>query len=191
MKQTNIKVLLLLLLLICYQCKASIMRQTKEVHTHMHPSPSEDEKFSRVKRQENSEEDFHNEYESTSDFWRTEAQIKLRKQLLKKRNKNVAKNVIMFIGDGMSISTITAARIYFGQKLGYRGEESVLSFEEFPYVGLSKVNKNKSGAVITQLTVTFLSFFVRLTATTSKQLTVPALQPLILLVSKQTTPRSE
>ena len=29
-----------------------------------------------------------------------------------------AKNVILFIGDGMGISTITAARIYEGQKRG-------------------------------------------------------------------------
>ena len=29
-----------------------------------------------------------------------------------------AKNVILFIGDGMGISTITAARIYAGQKRG-------------------------------------------------------------------------
>ena len=37
-----------------------------------------------------------------------------------------AKNVILFIGDGMGISTITAARIYAGQKLGQTGEEYVL-----------------------------------------------------------------
>ncbi len=33
-----------------------------------------------------------------------------------------AKNVILFIGDGMGISTITAARIYAGQKLGQRAK---------------------------------------------------------------------
>lgn len=40
----------------------------------------------------------------------------------------------------MSIPTITAARIYSGQLRGRRGEESKLSFEQFPYMGLSKVN---------------------------------------------------
>lgn len=49
-----------------------------------------------------------------------------------------AKNVILFIGDGMGISTITAARIYAGQKRGETGEENVLSFEEFENVALVK-----------------------------------------------------
>lgn len=49
-----------------------------------------------------------------------------------------AKNVILFIGDGMGISTITAARIYAGQKLGKQGEEHVLPFENFDNVALVK-----------------------------------------------------
>lgn len=49
-----------------------------------------------------------------------------------------AKNVILFIGDGMGISTITAARIYDGQKRGETGEENQLSFERFPNVALVK-----------------------------------------------------
>lgn len=38
----------------------------------------------------------------------------------------------------MSIPTITAARIYLGQKQGRTGEEAKLFFEDFPSVGLSK-----------------------------------------------------
>lgn len=49
-----------------------------------------------------------------------------------------AKNVILFIGDGMGISTITAARIYEAQKRGETGEENQLSFEKFPNVALVK-----------------------------------------------------
>ncbi len=52
--------------------------------------------------------------------------------------KTVAKNVILFVGDGMGISTITAARILEGQQRGESGEENQLSFEKFPYVALSK-----------------------------------------------------
>jgi len=52
--------------------------------------------------------------------------------------KNHAKNVILFVGDGMGISTITAARILEGQQRGESGEENQLSFEKFPYVALSK-----------------------------------------------------
>lgn len=137
---------ILLLLSICYQCRASVVRESHEFHTHMHPSPSDGDKRSRVKREDTSEEEeFHNDgYESTSEFWRSEAQKKLREQLRKKVNRNIAKNVILFLGDGMSLSTITAARIYFGQKLGYSGEESILSFEEFPHIGFSKVRSFNS-----------------------------------------------
>ncbi len=49
-----------------------------------------------------------------------------------------AKNVILFIGDGMGVSTVTAARIYAGQKNGQSGEEYVLPFEKFDNVALVK-----------------------------------------------------
>ncbi|MEP6602280.1 MAG: alkaline phosphatase [Nitrospirota bacterium] len=49
-----------------------------------------------------------------------------------------AKNVILFVGDGMGVSTVTAARILEGQQRGESGEENLLSFERLPYVALSK-----------------------------------------------------
>lgn len=49
-----------------------------------------------------------------------------------------AKNIILFVGDGMGISTVTAARILDGQRKGHSGEENQLSFGQFPFSGLSK-----------------------------------------------------
>lgn len=49
-----------------------------------------------------------------------------------------AKNVILFVGDGMGISTVTAARILEGQQLGKMGEEHNLSFDKFPFSGFAK-----------------------------------------------------
>lgn len=49
-----------------------------------------------------------------------------------------AKNIIVFLGDGMGISTLTAARILQGQLKGQSGEENYLSFEQFPFSGLAK-----------------------------------------------------
>lgn len=49
-----------------------------------------------------------------------------------------AKNVILFIGDGMGVSTVTAARIYEGQQRGQTGEENLLSFERFPQTAMVK-----------------------------------------------------
>ena len=48
------------------------------------------------------------------------------------------RNVILFVGDGMGVSTVTAARIFDGQQRGEPGEENYLSFEEFPHVALVK-----------------------------------------------------
>ena len=58
-----------------------------------------------------------------------------------------AKNVVLFIGDGMGVSTVTAARIFDGQQLGLQGEEHALSFERFPNVALVKTyNTNQQTA---------------------------------------------
>ncbi|MEX2205920.1 MAG: alkaline phosphatase [Myxococcota bacterium] len=49
-----------------------------------------------------------------------------------------AKNVILFIGDGMGIATVTAARIREGQLRGETGEENLLAFERLPFTAFSK-----------------------------------------------------
>ena len=75
--------------------------------------------------------------ESPQQWYRDGAQaVKQAKHLHK--NKHRAKNVILFVGDGMGISTATAARILEGQLRGENGEENRLSFEMLPYVALSK-----------------------------------------------------
>ncbi|MDA7826417.1 alkaline phosphatase [Porticoccaceae bacterium] len=52
--------------------------------------------------------------------------------------EGAAKNIILFIGDGMSLTTVTASRILEGQQRGLLGEENNLSFDNFPFSGLSK-----------------------------------------------------
>lgn len=49
-----------------------------------------------------------------------------------------AKNIILFVGDGMGVSTVTAARILEGQMKGMTGEENALFFEKFANLALSK-----------------------------------------------------
>lgn len=58
-----------------------------------------------------------------------------------------ARNVILFVGDGMGISTVTAARIFDGQSRGLDGEAHSLSFEGFPRLALVKTyNSNQQVA---------------------------------------------
>ena len=49
-----------------------------------------------------------------------------------------AKNVILFVGDGMSLPTVTAARILDGQRKGLPGEGNLLAWEHFPATALSR-----------------------------------------------------
>lgn len=55
-----------------------------------------------------------------------------------------AKNVILFVGDGMSLTTVAAARILDGQRKGAPGEESMLGWETFPHTALSKTYNTDS-----------------------------------------------
>ncbi len=78
------------------------------------------------------------------DAWYKDGQARLQEQLGRIPNNKAAKNVIIFIGDGLSLATVTAARIREGQLKGQTGEENALSFEHFPYSGLSKTYNTDS-----------------------------------------------
>jgi alkaline phosphatase len=75
--------------------------------------------------------------ESVQD-WYEAGQRFIRDAEQQKSRVSKAKNIILFVGDGMGISTLTAARILEGQLNGRTGEENRLSFEDFPYAALSK-----------------------------------------------------
>ncbi|MAL32017.1 MAG: alkaline phosphatase, partial [Marinobacter sp.] len=69
--------------------------------------------------------------------WFSGAEAQLQ-QKLSLKSSDKAKNVILFVGDGMGVSTLTAARILEGQRQGRPGEENLLSFESFPFSALVK-----------------------------------------------------
>jgi len=83
------------------------------------------------------------------DFWHTSGREEIEAALNIVQNRKLAKNIILFIGDGMSLSTVTAARIYKGQQqekenqnqnggmAEFDGNSAKLSWESFPHVGLS------------------------------------------------------
>ncbi|MCO1332894.1 alkaline phosphatase [Microbulbifer sp. OS29] len=75
-----------------------------------------------------------------SSSWFQEAQQAIEAASAEEINNSpgAAKNIILFVGDGMGISTVTAARILAGQQQGLDGEEYQLSFETMPFAGLVK-----------------------------------------------------
>ena len=58
------------------------------------------------------------------------------------RSPASAKNVILFIGDGMSVPTVTAARIMRGPEARRRRRVEHLTVDTFPYTALSKTYSN-------------------------------------------------
>ena len=53
-----------------------------------------------------------------------------------------AKNLIIFIGDGMGVSTITAGRIWQGQVAGQDGESTQTAMDSLDYAALVKTYSN-------------------------------------------------
>ncbi|KAJ0174401.1 hypothetical protein K1T71_009509 [Dendrolimus kikuchii] len=88
--------------------------------------------------------DARNAAEKEAQFWVSDAQeaIEEREARVSRQRRRAeqgfAKNVVMFLGDGMSVPTLAAARTLLGQRQGATGEEARLSFEEFPTIGLVK-----------------------------------------------------
>ncbi|MBV1928989.1 MAG: alkaline phosphatase, partial [Gammaproteobacteria bacterium] len=75
----------------------------------------------------------------TPQQWYEEGASAVEKSRSQRRlGRGKAKNIILFVGDGMGVSTVTAARILDGQQKGGHGEENLLSFERFPYTALAK-----------------------------------------------------
>lgn len=75
---------------------------------------------------------------SAADAYYQAGEAALARQMTVVPNTGKAKNVILFLGDGMGISTVTAGRIYDGQLKGVDGESNHLAFETLPYSALSK-----------------------------------------------------
>lgn len=78
--------------------------------------------------------------ETDPNYWINQAQATLKTRIHGTKPAGKARNVIMFLGDGMSVPTLAAARTLLGQNKGGTGEEAQLSFETFPTVGMSKVS---------------------------------------------------
>ncbi|XP_069053405.1 intestinal-type alkaline phosphatase 1-like [Lepisosteus oculatus] len=71
-------------------------------------------------------------------YWNTQAKETLQAALKMKPISHRAKNIILFLGDGMGVSTVSATRILKGQMEGNSGEETVLTMDTFPHLALSK-----------------------------------------------------
>lgn len=72
--------------------------------------------------------------------------------------------MILVVGDGMSLTTATAARILRGQRRGQSGEDTDLVWDTFPAVALAKVCLNLYYRITCDplkfLTVYFLSVLI-------------------------------
>lgn len=70
-------------------------------------------------------------------FWSDKARRQIEASKKLQRLDKKAKNVILFLGDGMGFSTLTAARVLKGEYEGNGGAIRPLTFETWPHVGLT------------------------------------------------------
>lgn len=70
--------------------------------------------------------------------WYDDGQTLVAERASRNPERTPARNVILFVGDGMSLTTVSAARILEGQQRGQPGEENLLFFERFAHVALAK-----------------------------------------------------
>ncbi|NXN85693.1 PPBI phosphatase, partial [Bombycilla garrulus] len=76
--------------------------------------------------------------EENPSFWNNQAAAAIEASLKIQPRIRQAKNLILFLGDGFGVPTITATRILKGQMQGNLGPETPLALDAFPYVALSK-----------------------------------------------------
>ncbi|XP_063536649.1 membrane-bound alkaline phosphatase-like [Cydia strobilella] len=76
--------------------------------------------------------------EKHGSYWKKAAKSTIKAKIAETLNTNKAHNGILFVGDGMSLATVMAARTFGGQLNNGLGEENVLEFERFPVTGLAK-----------------------------------------------------
>ncbi len=82
----------------------------------------------------------------TESVWFQEANANIAMKEKTMNTPSTAKNVILFVGDGMGIVTLTTARIFEGQSIegNQGGEEHELYFENFPHTALVKTYNTNS-----------------------------------------------
>ena len=71
--------------------------------------------------------------------WAERSEHELMTSLNVSANWKAAKNVIVFIGDGMGLSTLTSARFLKAQTSGNTIADTTLTWEKFPTTGIVKV----------------------------------------------------
>ena len=95
---------------------------------HYHPGVTEDILQTRQKRSPTSRSE-------PASHWAQSGRQELDEALVLEHNKKLAKNIVIVVGDGMSLSTVTGGRIYKGQRAGQDGASAKLTWDKFPNVG--------------------------------------------------------
>ncbi|MFN3839011.1 MAG: alkaline phosphatase [Brevundimonas sp.] len=80
----------------------------------------------------------------SSDAYFIAAQADLATRLVVTPNTDRARNIILFVGDGMGTSTLTAARIFQGQSRGVDGASTWTTLDRLPYAGLVRTYSHDS-----------------------------------------------
>lgn len=123
----------LLLVIFCVVLSASAHSPNSRSNNHKNWDKSQLHEFrSRTTIPKTSQKASQLKDEERASYWQKIAKDIVKDHSKETENTNKAKNVIMFLGDGMGIQTVTAARMLLGD------ENESLAFEKFRHSGFSK-----------------------------------------------------
>ncbi len=88
--------------------------------------------------------------------WREIGRAELAERLERPRREGRARNVILFVVDGMGLSTVTAGRIFEGQMQGGMGEDHYLPFERWGHSATVKTYTDNAQVADSAATATAL-----------------------------------
>jgi alkaline phosphatase len=77
----------------------------------------------------------HTEQPSKSEYWQDQNREHLHDKRKRQLHTKPARNVILFLGDGMGVTVNTAARIYTGQVEKLYSDQAPLAWELFDHAG--------------------------------------------------------
>jgi hypothetical protein len=92
----------------------------------------------------------------SDEIWREIGRAELAERLERPRREGRARNVILFIVDGMGLSTVTAGRIFEGQMQGGMGEDHYLPFERWGHSATVKTYTDNAQVADSAATATAL-----------------------------------
>ena len=92
--------------------------------------------------------------------WEDLGRERIKNTLEKAVDTKKAKNVILFIGDGMGLQTVAASRVFKAQKKGLKRQHMYLRWETLPHSSLARVSPCFFACSLLSFSLVLFHFFL-------------------------------